>query len=309
MRLLVLGAGGIGGYFGGRLAAAGNDVTFLVRPKRRHQLERDGLRILSPLGDLTLTPQCVTADEVRPGYDWVLLTCKAYDLDSAMDAIAPAMAGQCAVIPMLNGMAHIDRLAERFGRGAVMGGTCSISVALDREGVIRHANPLQRIAFGELDRNETDRARAIARAFAKTTLEWELAPNIMQNMWEKVSFLSVLAATNCLFRGTIGQIMAAPGGPEAIERALTANFEIITREGYPPRPPAVEFARKTLLNPTSTLRGSMLHDLESGAPVEADHIVGWMLMKAREHKVDDAVLSLAYTSLKTYEGRRDANPR
>lgn len=304
MRILVLGAGAIGGYFGGRLAEVGNDVTFLVRPKRRGQLAQDGLRIISPAGDLTLPVKTVSAEELKPVFDIVLLTCKAYDLPSAMDSIAPAVTGECAIVPMLNGMAHIDQLTERFGRWHVMGGTCSISVALDAKGVIRHANQLQRIAFGELDRAERPRATALAAAFAKTSLEWELAPDILQNMWEKISFLSVLAATNCLFRANIGQINHASGGPEAIELALAANFEIAKREGHPVRPPAVDFARRTLINPSSTLRGSMLHDLESGAPVEADHIVGWMLAKAREHGVDDTVLSFAYTALKAYESRR-----
>jgi 2-dehydropantoate 2-reductase len=304
MRLLVLGAGAIGGYFGGRLAAAGNDVTFLVRPKRRAQLEQDGLRITSPAGDLTIPVKTVAAEELKPAYDVVLLTCKSYDLPSAMESIAPAVAGECAVVPMLNGMAHIDLLCARFGGRNVMGGTCSISVALDPNGVIRHANQLQRIAFGELDGRTTERARALAGAFAKTSLEWELAQDILQNMWEKITFLSVLAATNCLFRATIGEINRASGGPEAIERALNANFEIARREGHPVRPAAVEFARKTLINPASTLRGSMLHDLESGSRVEADHIIGWMLSRARQHGVDDTVLSMAYTALKAYEARR-----
>lgn len=309
MKLLVLGAGGIGGYFGGRLAEAGADVTFLVRPRRREQLERDGLRIISPAGDLTMPVKTVTAEELAPRFDLVLLTCKAYDLASAMEAIAPAMTGRCAVVPMLNGMAHLDTLTERFGPDAVLGGTCSISVALGKDGVIRHANPLQRLAFGELDGGHTPRARFLADAFAKTTVEWELAPNIRQNMWEKIAFLSVLAATNCLFRATIGEIVSAPGGLAAIERALTANFEIAEREGFPPRQAAIDFARKTLTSPSSTLRGSMLHDLESGAPVEADHIIGWMLDKARQHRVDDTVLAMAYTGLTAYEARRQARSR
>ena len=304
MRLLVLGAGAIGGYFGARLAAAGNDVTFLVREKRRSQLIQDGLRLVSPLGDLTLPVQTVSAETLTGSYDIVLLTCKAYDLPSAMEAIAPAISGDCAIVPMLNGMAHVDLLCARFGGAHVMGGTCSISAALDANGVIRHANPMQRITFGELDGRETGRVRALADAFAKTSLDWELAPDILQNMWEKIAFLSVLAATNCLFRANVGQINHASGGPEAIERALEANFEIARREGHAMRPPAIEFARKTLINPSSTIRGSMLHDLESGAPVEADHIIGWMLAKAREHSVDDTVLSFAYTALKAYEARR-----
>jgi 2-dehydropantoate 2-reductase len=304
MKMLVLGAGGIGGYFGGRLAAAGTDVTFLVREKRRQQLVAEGLRILSPAGDLTIPVRTVSAAELSPGYDIVLLTCKAYDLDSAMDAIAPAIDGVCAIVPMLNGMAHLQRLDARFGAASVMGGTCSISVALGKDGVIRHANTLQRIAFGERDRTKSPRATALADAFAATSVEWELAADIVQNMWEKIAFLSVLAATNCLFRATIGDIVGAPGGLAAIERALAANFAIARREGYPPRDAAIDFAVKTLTTPNSPLRGSMLYDLEAGAPVEADHIVGWMLEKAREHGIDDTVLSLAYTHLKAYEARR-----
>ena len=306
MKLLVLGAGGIGGYFGGRLAESGADVTFLVRPKRREQLTRDGLRITSPVGDLQRQVKTVLASELAPGYDFVLLTCKAYDLDSALDAIAPAMDGECAVVPMLNGMAHLERLDERFGAANVLGGACSISVHLEKDGVIRHADPLQRLAFGERDRSKSARARMLADAFAKTTVEWELADDIMQNMWEKITFLSVLAATNCLFRANVGEITRSAGGLAAIERALAANFEIATREGHPPRPAAIEFARKTLTDPASTRSGSMLNDLEGGRPVEGDHIVGWMLDKARAHGLDDTILSLAYTHLKAYEARRAA---
>jgi len=306
MKMLVLGAGGIGGYFGGRLAEAGLDVTFLVRPRRREQLERDGLRILSPRGDLNLGVKSVLAADLAPGYDFVLFTCKAYDLDSAIDAIAPAMDGRCAVVPMLNGMAHLSRLDERFGAASVMGGACSISVTLEKDGVIRHADPLQRVAFGERNRSKSARAQMLGDAFAATTIEWELADDIEQNMWEKICFLSAMASVNCLFRANLGEIVAAPGGLVAIERALTSNFEIATRNGHPPRAGAIEFGRKTLTDPSSKRVASMLFDLESGLPVESDHIVGWMLDQARAHGIDDTILSLAYTHLKAYEARRAA---
>jgi 2-dehydropantoate 2-reductase len=306
MKLLVLGAGGIGGYFGGRLADAGADVTFLVRPKRREQLARDGLRVQSPLGDMTLGVKTVLASELSRGYDFVLLTCKAYDLDSALDAIAPAMDGGCAVVPMLNGMAHLTRLDERFGRESVIGGACSISVTLQKDGVIRHADPLQRISFGERDRSKSERAKMLADAFSATKVDWELADDIEQTMWEKIVFLSALAATNCLFRASVGEIARSPGGLAAVERALATNVEIATREGHTPRPSAVQFGRKTLTDPSSARTGSMLNDLEAGLPVEADHIIGWMLEKARAHGLDDTILSLGYTNLKAYELRRAA---
>lgn len=306
MKLLVLGAGAIGGYFGGRLAEAGADVTFLVRPKRREQLQRDGLRIKSPLGDLNFQVQTVLAAELTPGYDFVLLTCKAYDLETAMDAIAPVMDGNCAIVPMLNGMAHLGRLDERFGAGNVLGGTCSVSVTMGRDGVIQHGDPLQRIAFGERDRTKSARPASLAAAFGETTIEWELAEDIEHNMWEKVVFLSVLAAANCLFRANVGEVNRAPGGMQAIQRALEVNIEIATRRGHPPREAAIDFGRKTLTDPASTRRGSMLHDLELGLPVESDHIIGWMLQQAADLEIDAPLLSNAHTALKAYEARRTA---
>lgn len=302
--LLVLGAGGIGGYFGGRLAEAGVDVTFLVRPARRLQIARDGLRVESPRGNLQLPVKTVTADELTPGFDLIVLTCKAYDLDSAMDAIAPAMDGTCAIVPMLNGMAHFSRLDARFGSAHVMGGTCTISVTLRKDGVISHANPAQRLVFGERDRSMSARAQAFADALARTHLDWELSTDIQQDLWEKLVFLSALAATTCLFRANIGEIIAAPGGLDAIERTLRTNIEIATREGHSPRDAAIAFTRKNLTNPGSVLSASMLRDLEAGGAVESDHIIGWMLDRARAHDLDDTMLSLAYAHLKAYEVRK-----
>jgi 2-dehydropantoate 2-reductase len=304
MRILVLGAGGIGGYFGGRLAEAGADVTFLVRPARREQLRRDGLRIESPLGNLSLDARAVTSDELRPGYDLVLLTCKAYDLDSAMDAVAPAMDGRCGIVPLLNGIAHLDRLDLRFGREAVLGGTCAINVMLRKDGLIEQLSPLQRLSFGERDGTRSARAQAFADALSRTAIEWTLSDDIQHDLWEKIVVLSALAAMTCLFRANVGEILAAPGGREAIERTLDMNVAIATREGFPPRDAALAFARGALENPASTTTASMLRDLESGGRVESDHIVGYMLDRARAHGLDDTMLSVAYTHLKAYEARR-----
>jgi 2-dehydropantoate 2-reductase len=305
VKLLVLGAGGIGGYFGGRLAEAGVDVTFLVRPKRRAQLERDGLRIASPLGDVTLRVKTVEATELRPDYGAVLLACKAYDLDSAIDSIAPAMNDHCVIVPTLNGLAHLDRLDARFGRDSVMGGACAISVALDAEGVVRQAGTRQRIVFGERDGSKSARAQSLAAAFGKTKLDWELSSDVTLEMWEKIMFLAALAASTSMFRANLGEIISAPGGREAILELLALNIEIVTREGHPPRPATVEWARKTLTE-TPGLQASMLHDIEVGSPTEADHIVGWLLERSRKHGLDDKILALAYTHLKAYDARRTA---
>lgn len=307
MNILVLGAGAIGGYFGGRIAESGADTTFLVRQKRREQLQRDGLRVESPLGDINMPVKTVTAEELRPDYDLVLFTCKVYDLDSAMEAVAPAMTGRCVLVPMLNGIAHFERLDERFGAAQVMGGTCQINATLRGDGTVVQEGQLQRILVGERGGAVSPRAEALAAVFAKTSLDWTLSDDIERDLWEKILFLSALAATTCLFRGNVTEIMAAPGGREVMIRALDANVDILSREGHPARPAVQEFARQRLTDPTGTWSASMLRDIEAGKPTEGDHIVGFMLEKARKHGVDDLVLSLAYTHLKTYEARRAAS--
>jgi 2-dehydropantoate 2-reductase len=314
VHILVLGAGGIGGYFGGRLAEAGADVTFLVRPKRREQIARNGLVIESPLGNAKLDVRTVLAEELRPEYDAILLTCKAYDLEAAMQAIEPAMrdheapeaAHQCVIVPMLNGLAHLTHLDVRFGTPNVMGGTAQINVTMRKDGVIVHGDSLQRILFGERDRQKTARAQALADAFARSKVDWKLSDDIEQDLWEKIVFLCALATTTCLFRGNVREIVAASGGREAMLRAIEANAEIARREGHPPRPQMLRSARERLTDPEGLWSASMLRDLESGGQVEADHIVGWMLERARAHGIDDALLSLSYTHLKTYENRRAA---
>lgn len=315
MKCLVLGAGAIGGYFGGRLVESGADVTFLVRPARRAQLERDGLRIESECGHVSRPVPTVLADSVAPDYDVVLLTCKAYDLQSSMQAIAPAVGPQTAVIPLLNGLAHFAALDSLFGASRVMGGTCMIDATLGSDGVVHHGGTLQRLVFGERGLRlrsgragrRSPRAEAVAAVLAGTTIDWSLSDDIEQILWDKLVFLASLASVTCLFRANVREIMSVPGGREAMERALSANAEIAAREGHPLNASALDFARTRLTDPTGPWSASMLRDLEKGGHVEADHIVGWMLDRARRHGVDDTLLSLAFTHLKAYEARRDAN--
>jgi 2-dehydropantoate 2-reductase len=203
-------------------------------------------------------------------------------------------------------IAHFERLDERFGGSQVMGGTCQINATLRPDGTVVHGDKLQRLLFGERDRSESARARAFAAEMAKTGVEWKLSEDIVQDLWEKIVFLCALAATTCLFRGTVGEINAAPGGAEAMVRAFDANVAIAAAQGHRPRPQAIEFGRTRLTDRAGTWSASMLRDLEGGGRVEGDHIVGWMLERARAHGIDDTILSLAFTHLKAYEARRDA---
>ena len=305
MRILVLGAGAVGGYFGGRLAESGADVTFLVRPRRQQQLTAEGLVVQSAVGDIRQPVRTVLGEALTPDYDLVLLTCKAYDLPSAIEAIAPAVGRQTAIVPLLNGLAHFESLDARFGASRVMGGTCMIDSTLTPGGVVAHGGTLQRLVFGERDGQPSSRADAFARVLGGSRIEWLQSPDIVQTLWDKLVFLAALASTTCLFRGTVKEIIAAGGG-SVMERALMANVDIATREAHPPGAEATRFAQGRLTDANGAWSASMLRDLEAGGRVEADHIIGWMLARAHKHGVDDTILSLAYTHLKTYEQRRDA---
>jgi len=210
------------------------------------------------------------------------------------------------LLPLLNGLAHFERLDARFGREHILGGTAHINTTLRKDGVVVHGDPLQRIVYGERAGGNSVRVQAIAAEFARSTIDAKLSEDIDQDLWEKIAFLSALAATCCLFRGNVGEINRAPGGREAMERAYNANVQIAARHGHEPRAGAKKAALERLTDVKGNWSASMMRDLESGGQVEADHIIGWMLERARQHGVDDTILSLAYTHLKTYEQRREA---
>ncbi len=214
MRILVVGTGAVGGYFGGRLAQAGCDMTFLVRPARAKQLSRDGLRIISPHGDAVLSPNLVSADKVDTPYDVVFLSVKAYALEAAMSDFAAAVGPATMIFPVLNGMRHIDLLVKRFGEDAVIGGVCLVAAEIDDQGRIVQLADFQQLIYGERNGETTPRLKTLDATLQRAGFDARLSPNIMQAMWEKWVQLASLGAITCLMRGTIGEIVAAPGGAE-----------------------------------------------------------------------------------------------
>jgi 2-dehydropantoate 2-reductase len=303
-KILVLGAGGIGGYFGGRLAEAGADVTFLVRDRRREQLQRNGLQIESQFGDARVDVNTVSAGNLQPDYDLVLLTCKAYDLQSAIDAVRPGLAPNGAILPLLNGIAHVDILNRTFGRERVLGGSAKIQVTLTEDGVVRQLNEWRSIIFGEQDGRMSDRVGALAASFERARgVEAEAVPDIMQRMWEKLVHLATAAAMTCLMRASVGEIVRTPEGASLFLRLLDTNCEIAARSGHSPSGEFIATYRKTFSQADSQYTTSMLRDIERRGRTEGDHIVGFMLEKARAAGVDESILLMAYTHIKAYEQR------
>jgi 2-dehydropantoate 2-reductase len=303
MRILVVGAGAIGGYFGGRLLEAGRDVTFLVRPRRAEQLARTGLLVRSRGGDIALpAPPTVQADALQP-FDLILLSCKAFDLAGAMDSITPAVGPTTAILPMLNGMRHLDLLEQRFGAGAVLGGVAQISVSLDAEGRVLHLGDVHGLLYGERDGVASERMQAIAADFAGAKFDARASDAILQEMWEKWVFIATAAGITCLMRATVGDIVAAGAGDLAIA-LLEECAAIASRQGFAPREAVMQRNRTMLTAAGSSFTASMLRDVERNARTEVDHMIGDLLQRGGGGANAHAMLRIAHAHLLAYEARR-----
>ena len=303
MRMLIVGAGSTGGYFGGRLAEAGRDVTFLVRPRRAEQLRARGLEILSPHGDVTLQPKLVTADGIAGPYDAVLLTVKGFALDQALDDITPAIGPETMILPVLNGIRHVDRLVARFGAEAVAGCVCKVATILDDEGRVVQFNKLQDLAYGERNGAPTARIERLDRFLQGAGFDARLSPTIERDMWEKWVLLATIGGVTCLMRGAIGEIEAVPGGAEFALAFLDEVVATVTAEGHPPSEPFVTATRAAVRQKGSPLTSSMYRDLEKGRPVEAEQILGDLLARARRLHMKTPLLAAAFANLSVYQSR------
>jgi 2-dehydropantoate 2-reductase len=309
MRTLVVGAGATGGNYGARLVEAGADITFLVRPARAERLAADGLRIESPMGDLHIAkPQTTTAAALPQAgrFDLVLLSCKAYDLDGAIEDFAPAVGEGTAILPILNGMAHLDVLDARFGADKVLGGSCAIGSTLKPDGTILHMSPLCSLTYGERDGSRSARIAAVDALMHDGSPKFQprLSSDVHLEMWEKWVFLATLAGATTLMRAAVGDIVAAPGGTAFIVALHEECAAIAGSAGFAPREKVFAGARAQLTTPGSAFTASMLRDIENGGRIEADHVIGDLIRRGREGDCPTANLERVYTALKAYEARR-----
>ena len=301
MKILVVGAGAVGGYFGARLAQAGRDVTFLVRPSRAQQLSNEGLRIVSPHGDLTLQPKTVTAKELDAPFDIILFSIKALALDQAIEDMAPAVGPNTMIYPALNGMRHIETLTRRFGEHPVLGGVCMVVTDLDEQARIVQMNPIQKLIYGERNGEITARIRSFDETLRGSGFDTELSTNINHAMWQKWVMIASLGLVTCLLNGPIGEINAVPYGDETALRAVEECAAVAASCGFPPPQPLLEDMRKRATTKGSNLTSSMYRDLQRGAPVEVDTILGDLLDHGRSHHVDTPLLQAGCVRLRVYQ--------
>lgn len=306
MRVLMVGAGATGGFYGGKLALAGRDVTFLLREGRAQQIRERGLEIVTHTGDrLHLTPQIVSAAELRTSgkpYDLIVISTKSYQLAAAMDDIAPAVGPDTMILPILNGMRQFSTLDQRFGPDKVLGGSVRIVSDLDAEGRVLQMNPLDEMNYGERSGERTARIEAVDAIMQGAGFAATLQPSIMDTLWQKWVILASMGTICVLARGTAGQVGMAPRGRRFAEAVIDECAAVAAANGYPADPNLLHTHKKRMVEAGSTLTSSMYRDMMKGAPVEADHILGDLLERADAIPVP--LLMAAYVQLKVYEESR-----
>ncbi len=305
MKILILGAGAVGGYWGARLHQAGIDVTFLLREKRAETVRRNGLVVKSAKsGDAVLPVKVVTAAGEGGPYEVIILACKGYDLPSAMDAIAPAVGAGTTIVPILNGHIHFATLDARFGKDKVAGGLARISGMLGPNGEILHSGA-SGVSFGERD-GRPPRAALVEldQACRRAGIEGGLNPNINQDLWDKWIMLGSIAGMCSAMRGTVGDIAESEDGAAIMGEILEECRKVALAEGYPPSDKVVAAIKASLTQKGGKSVASILGDIEKGGAVEGRQIVGDMLARARKHGLAAPTLRFAYAHLQTYEARR-----
>jgi 2-dehydropantoate 2-reductase len=305
VRTLFVGAGATGGYFGGRLTQAGKDVTFLVRPGRQATLAKRGLRIKGPgeIGETVVRPHTVTTESLDGPYDLVVLSVKSYALEQAMLDMAPALGPRTVIVPLLNGLRHIDQLVGAFGPERVWGGVCVIMATLTADGdVMLMGGPL-RLGYGPLDGSDDDRLSDVTYALEGEEFDSNPSRTIVSAMWEKWVLLASLGAITTLMQATVGDINRAPGGAVLAQAVAAEAIAVATAAGHTPRPGAIALFEHMVAS-TDPTTSSMYRDMTAGRPVEADAILGDYVARAAEHSVPVPLLSAAYTRLSLYSAAR-----
>ena len=305
MKILVVGAGAVGGYFGGRLLEKGEDVSFLVREKRRQQLAEQGLIVDSINGSFTLRPNTIIAGESAEPFDVILVSTKAYHLNGVLNSIEAYVGNSTMILPLLNGIAHVEVLQKRFGKDRIIGGLCFVESTLDENGAVLQKSPSHDLVFGELSGEPTERILKLEQAFAGTKANFRRSNNIVQEMWHKYIFITAMSGVTSLMRAPIGPIRETVGGQDILSRFIAEIVEV-TRSMGAPVADDIEITTLDRINQLGyEMKSSMQRDMEKGIPTEADHLQGYLYQAAMQKGMDVPILQFIYGNLKVYESARE----
>jgi len=301
MRIAIMGAGAVGGYFGGLLALSGIDVTFIARGEHLRAMQKDGLTLQTPKAALHVSHARFVAEPAEVGgCDFVLFAVKAYDIEAAAAPLKPLVDSGATIISVLNGVDHQDRIGSVVGPDHVLGGLAMVSGVMTAPGVIRYTSPMSSLRFGEADGSSSARAIAFRDACAAAGFEAELMGDIRAAQWTKFVALATNAALTSLFRLPVGYIYH---DPEMIPLALRGFEEVAAvgrAMGIALPADAVPRALAQHQAFPRTMYASMYHDLAKGRPMELDSLSGYIVRQGRALGVPTPVHEMAYLALKPY---------
>ena len=310
MRITIVGAGGVGGYFGAKLAKSGCEVGFVARGAHLAAIRRDGLRVESQLGEIYLPEVRASEDPAAFGApDYVFLCVKLWDTEAAVRALAKVMAPHTAVLSFQNGVQKDDVLRKMLGERAVMGGVAYIGAGIARPGVIRHTGTMQKLAFGEFDGTRSERAAALLEACTRAGIDAEISADVRRAIWEKFVFIVGLSALTSATRKTIGPVRGNPRTRALLLEIMKETVAVGRAQGV--NLPE-DFAEKRMAfvdTLPSEMTSSMHHDLEAGKRLELDWLSGGVVELGKTTNIPTPMNRALSAVLALYADGNQAAPR
>lgn len=305
MKFLILGAGALGGYYGGLLQKGGADVTFLVRPPKADQLRNDGIRIKLEDSYYNAPVKITTSNTIDEEFDVIFLTCKAYDLEASIKSITPAVGSRSAVLPILNGVNHIDILIEHFGTDRVLAGVTQFLVNQDRDGTIRptlHGSGGQKTILGEIRGGGSKRCDGILEAMKINMPDTSISNNILKEIWAKLSGAGPSFAVASLLQARAGQVANTTTSVSVVENIFNESSAICSAEGYPASKDMKDIIVNDLWGKKGSNYGpSILADIENGRKTEGDHVIADLVRRGKKHNLKIPLLEAALCKIELYE--------
>ena len=296
MKILIVGAGGIGGFFGAKLHQAGANVTFLLREQRYELIQTQGLTVETPRGSFTIRPGIVLAKQLESVYDLIILACKAFDLENALSSIIKA-SSQGVILPLLNGFTHLETLDRQFGKERVVGGIAHIAATITESGAIKQLTELNSLTVGPRAPGQEALCQALFALCKKADFDSFYKENIEQALWDKWTFLATLAGMTTICRGSVGEIVATPYGKDLSGKMFAECCAIAASQGRPIVQSTQSASQEILTKEESSFTASMLRDLLTGKRDEHKHILGDLIDFANLNSIDCPLLKIAYTHM------------
>ncbi len=304
MKILIVGAGAVGAVFGASLHEHGADVHFLLRPARKELVDAEGITLELPIGQVNVQPRTLSSAQLQDTFDLIILTNKAYSLESVIADITPAVGPQTHILPLLNGMRHLDRLDSAYGQARVLGGVAKTIATQSAPTTIQVNNAYSSITVGARLAEQQSKAEAVWQELVNAGIHAELSDAIMVDMWDKFCRMATVGAANCLLNGTVGEYMRSDAGGQIALQLFKECTDTAQAAGYPMAPADIAGFQRVLTNPASTFSSSMYRDMQAGLPVEGDHLVGDMLRRGQEAGLQCPMLTVANAVLQTYSAKR-----